>query len=88
VSQTKLNPDGSLLKHKVRLCTQCGMQIWKDNYWKTYSPVINVMSPCLLTSIAKIHNRDTKVKDFVFTFPQAELEINIWMYIPIESTSN
>jgi len=79
----KRRPDGSLLKHKARLCAHGGMQTWGDNYWETYSPVVNMMSVRLRLLIAKIHKLDSKAIDFVLAFPQAELDVDIWMYLPI-----
>jgi hypothetical protein len=37
----KRYPDGTLNKHKARLCANGGMQTWGQNYWETYTPVIN-----------------------------------------------
>ena len=82
VFQTK-KKNGLLLKHKARLCAHGGMQTWGDNYWETYSPVVNMMSVRLLLLIAKIHKLDSKAIDFVLAFPQAELDVDIWMYLPI-----
>ena len=79
----KRRPDGSLLKHKARICAHGGMQKWGDNYWETYSPVVNMMSVRLLLVIAKIYKLDSKAIDFVLAFPQAELDTDIWMYLPI-----
>ena len=79
----KRRPDGTLLKHKARLCAHGGMQQWGDNYWETYSPVVNMLSVRLLLSLAKIYNLDSKAIDFVLAFPQADLDVDIWMYLPI-----
>ena len=76
-------PDGTLNKHKARLCAHGGMQQWGDNYWETYSPVVNMLSVRLLLSLAKIYNLDSKAIDFVLAFPQADLDVDIWMYLPI-----
>jgi hypothetical protein len=54
----KRRPDGSLLKHKARLCAHGGMQTWGDNYWETYSPVVNMLSVRLLLCLSKIFNLD------------------------------
>ena len=40
----KRRPDGSLLKRKARLCAHGSMQQLGDNYWETYSPVVNMLS--------------------------------------------
>ena len=72
-------PDGPLNKHKVQLCAHCRMQQWGKNYWETYSSVVNMLSICLLLGIAHIHGLDSKSIDFVLTFPQADIDIDIWM---------
>ena len=59
------------------------MQQWGDNYWETYSPVVNMLSVRLLLAITKIYKLDSKAIDFVLAFPQAELDEDIWMYLPI-----
>ena len=59
------------------------MQKWGDRYWGTCSPVVNMLSVCLILAIAKLHNLDSKAVDFVLAFPQVDLEEDIWMYLPI-----
>ena len=76
-------PDGRLNKHKARICAHGGMQQWGENYWETYSPVVNAMTVKLLLVIAKIHGLESKSIDFVLAFPQAELDVDIWMDLPI-----
>ena len=75
-------PDGRLNKHKARLCAHGGMQRWGQNYWETYSPVVNSLTVKVLLVIAKLHNLDSKSIDFVLAFPQADLDTDIWMEIP------
>ncbi len=36
-----------------------------------------------LLCIAKIYNLDPKIIDLVPAFPQADLKVDIWMYLPI-----
>ena len=78
----KRRPDGTLLKHKARLCAHGGMQTWGTNYWETYSPVVNMITVRLILLIARIYNLDSKAIDFVLAFPQADLDVDIWMYLP------
>ena len=33
--------DGTLVKHKVRMCAHSGQQQWGINYWETHEPVVN-----------------------------------------------
>ncbi len=78
----KRHPDGSILKYKARLCAHGGMQSWGIDYWETFAPVVNWMSVRFLLTIAKIHHLDTKAIDFVLAFPQAKLDIPVYMEIP------
>ena len=39
-------PDGTINKHKVRLCAHGGMQVWGVKFWETFLPVVNWMSVC------------------------------------------
>jgi hypothetical protein len=48
-------PDGSLNKHKARLCAHGGQQTWGLDYWDTYAPVVTWASVRLLLIVAKIH---------------------------------
>ncbi len=43
-----------------------------------------MLSVHLLLAIAHIHGLETKSIDFVSAFPQADIDINIWMEIPKE----
>ncbi len=79
----KRYPDGTLNKHKARLCAHGGMQTWGENYWETYAPVVNWASVCLILAIAKIHGLLSKSIDFVLAFPQADLEVPVYMDLPI-----
>ena len=75
-------PDGRLNKHKARICAHGGMQRWGQNYWETYSPVVNSLTVKVLLVIAKLHRLDSKSIDFVLAFPQADLDTDIWTEIP------
>ena len=78
----KRYPDGSLHKHKARLCAHGGQQTWGQDYWDTYAPVVTWASVRLLLIIAKIHKLDSKSIDFVLAFPQADLPIPVYMELP------
>ena len=58
----KQRPDGTFLKHKAHLCAHGEMQQWSNICWKTYSPVIIMLSVLLLLSIAEIYKLDSKAK--------------------------
>ena len=76
-------PDGTLNKHKARLCAHGGMQQWGVNYWETYAPVVNWISVRFLLVLAQIIGLETKALDFVLAFPQADLDTPVFMDIPI-----
>jgi hypothetical protein len=59
------------------------MQQWGKNYWEIYSPVENMVTVHLILLLARIYKLDSKAIDFVLAFPQAELEVDIWMHLPI-----
>ena len=42
-----------------------------------------MLSVRLILAIAKLHNLDSKAIDLLLAFPQADLEEDIWMYLPI-----
>ncbi len=75
-------PDMRLNKHKACLCAHSSMQQWGENYWETFSHVVNMLSVQLLLAIAPIHGLDTKSINFVLAFPQVEIDVDIWMEIP------
>ncbi len=80
----KRYPDGSLNKHKARLCAHGGMQTWGQNYWETYAPVVNWESVRILLAVAKIHGLSSKSIDFVLAFLQADLEVPVYMELPMD----
>jgi hypothetical protein len=48
-----------------------------------YSPVVNMVTVHLILLLAGIYKLELNAIGFVFAFPQAELDVNIWMYLPI-----
>jgi hypothetical protein len=75
----KRYPNGTLNKHKARLCAYGGMQQWGVSYWETYSPVVNMLIVRLLLALCNIHGLESKSIDFILAFPQADLKFDIWM---------
>jgi hypothetical protein len=78
----KCFPDGSLNKHKAQLCVHGGPQTWVQDYWETYAPVVTWASVRLLLIVAKIHGLSSKSIDFVLAFPQADLDMPVYMELP------
>jgi hypothetical protein len=76
-------PDGTLNKHKARLCAHGGQRTWRQDYYETYAPVVTWASVCLLLIVAKIHGLESKSIDFVLAFPQAGLDVPLYMELPV-----
>jgi hypothetical protein len=64
------------------MCAHGGMQTWGQNYWETYTPVVNWVSVCILLGMAKIHVLSSKSIDFVLAFLQADLEVPVFVELP------
>ena len=79
----KRSPAGELLKHKARLCAHGGMQKWGENYWETYSPTVSWLSVRALLAVGIIHDLSTSTVDFTLAFPQVDLDIDVFMELPI-----
>ena len=86
----KRKPDGTLVKHKARLCCHGGQQQWGVNFWDTYAPVVSWSSIRILLIMANLHNLTTKSIDFVQAYPQAKVKSNIFLHPPpgVEFTNN
>ena len=57
-----------------------------ENYWEAYSLTLNMITVTLLLVISKLHNLDSKSNDLELAFPQAELDVDIWMELPVAVT--
>lgn len=82
----KRRPDGSITKHKARLCAHGGMQRWGENYWETYAPVVNWLSVRTLLVLSILLPLETRSIDFVLAFPQAKLDVDVYMEVPVGFT--
>ena len=54
-----------------------------SSYWDNYAPVVNCISVQTLLAITKIHNLRSRSIDFVLEFPQSDLDVNVYMDLPI-----
>ena len=69
----------SVAPHTSDLVTHGGMQQYGVNYWETYSPTVNWISVRFLMIVAQVLELDTQAIYFVLVFPQAELEVPVYM---------
>ena len=63
------------------------MQVHGEKLWETYSPVVNWESVRILLTISLLQNLYARIIDFTLAFPQAKVEVPIYMEIPIGCTS-
>ena len=73
---------GEIYKHKARLNIYGGKQTYGENYWQTYSPVVNWFSVQLVLILSIILSWHTRQIDFVLAFPQADVECDLNMELP------
>ena len=66
----------------ILISARGGMQQYGVNYWETYSPTVNRTSVRFLMIVAQVLELDTQAIDFVLAFPQAELEVPVYMELP------
>jgi hypothetical protein len=59
------------------------MQTRGQNYWEAYTPVVNWVSVRILLAITKIHGLSSRSIDFVLAFPQVDLEIPVYIELPL-----
>ena len=59
------------------------MQEWGEKYWEMYIPVVNILTVWLLLGLCNIRNLASKSIYFLLAFPQADLDVDIWMELPI-----
>ena len=79
-SKRKRCPDGRIKKYKGRLCDHGGQQDYLIAYWETYLPVVNWMRVRLLLTSCHLHKFNSQSIDFVLSFPQGDLDIDIYIW--------
>jgi hypothetical protein len=75
-------PNGVLSKYKARLCANGKEQAFGRDYWETYAPVAAWSTIRLLLYLATILNRQTRQVDYTSAFPQADLDVPVFMRVP------
>ncbi|GFH61161.1 hypothetical protein CTEN210_17637 [Chaetoceros tenuissimus] len=75
-------PDGSLKKHKARLCVRGDLQTEGVDYFDTYSPVVQWSTIRLLLIMSCILNLETKQVDFTLAFVHAKAEPGSFIEMP------
>ena len=53
-----------------------------ENYWEAYAPVANFISVRTLMIFSILHDLETRSIDFTLAFPQADLDMDLFMELP------
>jgi hypothetical protein len=75
-------PNGVLSKYKSRLCVNGKEQAFGRDYWETYAPVAAWSTIRLLLYLSTILNLKTRQVDYTSAFPQADLDVPVYMRVP------
>ncbi len=73
---------GEIVKHKARLNLHGDMQEYGVNYYKTHAPVVTWFSIRLMIVFSILFNRAMSQIDFFMAFPQAPIEMDMYMELP------
>jgi hypothetical protein len=71
-----------ITKHKARLNLHGGKQVFGMNYFETYAPVVTWFAIRLVIVMGVIFNWALHQGDFVMSYPQAPVEMDIYMELP------
>jgi hypothetical protein len=71
-----------ITKHKARLNLHGGKQVYGMNYHKTYAPGVTWFAIRLMIVFGILFQWSLRQVDFVMAYPQAPIEIDIYMELP------
>ena len=64
------------------MCEHGGIQTWGENYWETYTPVVNWLSVRTLLIISMLNDLEARSIGFTLAFPQTKLDVDVYMELP------
>eukprot|EP00980_Cylindrotheca_fusiformis_P019196 scaffold6521_cov93-Cylindrotheca_fusiformis.AAC.4 len=73
---------GEIYKRKARLNVGGHKQEKHVNFWQTYSPVVGWVTIRFFLILALLNNWHARQFDFVLAYPQADIEVPLYMDIP------
>jgi hypothetical protein len=82
IFRRKRRPDGTIEKYKARLVAKGFTQKKEEDYFDTYSPVARLPTICVLLALAAAYKLLVHQMDVKTTFPNGELEEEIYMQQP------
>jgi len=78
----KRSPDGTVTKHKARLCAHGGMREDGVHFWDTYSPVVQMTTVQILLILSLLLGLKTRSIYFTLAFTQAPLDVPTYLDLP------
>ena len=78
----KRRPDGTLLKHKARLCVDGSRQVAGEDFTESYAPVVQWSTVRLVMMLSTILGLESRQVDFDQAFTQADLDDDVFMRLP------
>ena len=78
----KCDPLGNITKHKARLNVHGGQTMQGIHYWDTYAPVVQWLTVRIVLILSLLENLHSSSIDFVLAFPQAKIEVDVYMRMP------
>ncbi len=82
IFKRKRLPDGTITRHKARLCAHGGMQIEGVHFWDTYSPVVQMTTVRLLLILTLLLGLKSRSVDFTLAFMQAPIVMPTYLDLP------
>jgi hypothetical protein len=78
----KRSPDGTVTKHKARLCAHGGMQVEGVHFWDTYLPVVQMATVRILLILSLLLGLKSRSIDFTLAFTQAPIDVPTYLDLP------
>jgi hypothetical protein len=74
--------DGTIIKHKAKLCAHGGMHIAGEHFWETYSPDVQMTTAHLLLTLLLL----SWSIDFTLAFTRAPIDVETYIRLLIGFT--
>lgn len=78
----KMTPDGTVYRHRARLCVHGGRQKDGIDFFETYAPVVSWTTVRFLFILASLKGIESRQIDYVQSFPQSDLTEEVFMQLP------
>lgn len=80
--RVKRTPDGEVLKYKARFCVRGDKQVYGEDYFESYAPVVQWSTVRLMLIMSIVHGMSTRQVDYQNAFAQATLKEDVYIEVP------